>query len=152
MRQTRKIIWIGSVGLALFLALLFLPGIRQANGSQYSRQVEEDLFSLGMERLNGTIAEPFSLKEGDTIDVSVVRISGRLSISIGQENREPIYEGTNPELGSFRVTVPEDGVYLLSVSGKQAEGSISFQINRTSDQPSIHRAGESPSPVDVSYL
>ena len=105
----------------------------------YNRQVDfrqefiENFFSLDMERLNCTIREPFSLKKGDTIDVNMVQISGELSISIGQENQEPIYEGRNPELSSFRVTIPEDGNYSLSVSGKQAERSISFQINTSSD-------------------
>lgn len=116
-----------------FLALGILPRIWPSNDSRYSRKVEEDFFSLGMERLNCTIEEPFSLKEGDSIDVTVVRVSGELSISIGEKDREPIYEGKNPELSSFRVSIPEDGDYLLSVSGKQAEGSISFQIARTSN-------------------
>ena len=42
------------------------------------------------ERLNRTIAEPFPLHKGDTIDVRVVRISGELTISIGEKDREPI--------------------------------------------------------------
>ena len=86
-----------------------------------------------MEQLNCTIKEPFSLKKGDTIDVSVVRFSCELTISIGKENEKSIYEGRNPELSSFRVTIPEDGKYSLSVSGNQAEESISFQINTPSD-------------------
>ena len=86
-----------------------------------------------MEQLNCTIKEPFSLKKGDTIDVNVVQISGELSVSIGKENEKPIYEGRNPELNSFRVTIPEGGDYFLSVSGKQAEGSLSFQINSAPD-------------------
>ncbi len=112
---------------------MILPKILPSEGSRYSRKVEDDFFSLGMVRLNETMQEPFSLRKGDTVDASVVHISGELFISIGQKKREPIYEGRNPELGSFRVTVPEDGEYLISVSGKQAEGSVSFQINRVSD-------------------
>ena len=128
----RNRIILGVCSAALVLLLLTFP---ESAGSRYSRKVEENLFSLDMERLNGTIAEPFSLKAGDTVDVSLVRISGELAIAIGQENREPIYEGTNPELNFFRVTVPEDGVYLFSVSGKHAEGSISFQMGRTAGEP-----------------
>ena len=129
----RKWTFIGlcSAVLVLVLALGILPSIWLSNDSRYSRKVEEDFFSLGMERLNCTIEEPFPLHKGDTIDVSVVRVSGELMISIGEKGLEPIYEGKNPERISFRVTIPEDGDYLLSVYGKQAEGSISFQINRT---------------------
>lgn len=135
MRGNRNIIWICSavLVLAFLLALMILPNIRPSAESKYSRRVEEDLFSLGMEQLNCTIAESFSLGEGDTIDVSIVHISGELLLSIGQENREPVYSGRNPELGSFQVTIPEDGDYLISVSGKHAEGSISFQINRAAN-------------------
>lgn len=135
MRGNRNIIWICSavLVLAFLLALMILPNIRPSAESKYSRKVEEDLFSLGMEQLNCTIAESFSLGEGDTIDVSIVHISGELLLSIRQENREPVYSGRNPELGSFQVTIPEDGDYLISVSGKHAEGSISFQINRAAN-------------------
>ena len=135
MRGNRNIIWIRSavLVLAFLLALMILPNIRPSAESKYSRRVEEDLFSLGMEQLNCTIAESFSLGEGDTIDVSIVHISGELLLSIGQENREPVYSGRNPELGSFQVTIPEDGDYLISVSGKHAEGGISFQISRAAN-------------------
>lgn len=133
MRRRWAILGLCFAALVVFLAKMLLPRLWSSDESRYSRKVEENLFSLGMERLNCTIAESFSLHEGDTIDVSVVRISGELSISIAQKDRKPIYEGKNPELDSFRITVPEDGDYLLSVSGKQAEGSISFQINRTED-------------------
>lgn len=131
MRRKWTIIGICSTALVLFLALGILPRIWPSNDSRYSRKVEEDVFSLGMERLNCTIAEPFPLHKGDAIDVRVTRISGELTISIGEKDREPIYEGKNTELSSFRVTVPEGGDYLLSVSGKQAKGSIFFQIKRT---------------------
>ena len=96
--------------------------------------MEEDFFSPDMERLNCTIEEPCSLKEGDSVDVSIVRVSGELTISIGKKGFEPIYEGRNPELSSFRVTISENGDYYLSVSGKQAEGSISFQIDRSENK------------------
>lgn len=133
MKRNWKIILPCIAALIWILALLLLPGIRYRDESRYSRRVEEDFFSLGMERLNCTIEEPFPLNEGDTIDVSIVRISGELTISIGEKDLEPIYEGRNPQLTFFRVTVPEDGDYLISISGKQAQGSISFQINRAAE-------------------
>lgn len=129
MTQKRNLSWILCAVLVVLLTAMLLPWLLPTQESRYTRRVEEDFFSLGMEPLNCTIAEPFTLQKGDTIDVSVDRISGELEITIGQENREPIYEGRNPQLGSFRVTVPEDGDYLLSVTGKQAQGNISFQIN-----------------------
>lgn len=134
MKRKWTIIGLCAAALVLFLALVFLPRILPSNGSRYSRKVEGDFFSLDMERLNYIIEEPFSLKEGDSVDVSIVRVSGELTISIGKKGFEPIYEGRNPELSSFRVTISENGDYYLSVSGKQAEGSISFQIDRSENK------------------
>lgn len=129
MTQKRNLSWILCAVLVVLLTAMLLPWLLPTQESRYTRRVEEDFFSLGMEPLNCTIAESFCLHEGDTIAVSVDRASGDLAITIGQEDRQPIYEGRNPQLGSFRVTVPEDGGYLLSVTGKQAQGNISFQIN-----------------------
>lgn len=129
MTQKRNLSWILCGVLVVLLTSMLLPRLLPSQESRYTRRVEEDFFSLGMEPLNCTIAEPFCLHAGDTIDVSVDRASGDLAITIGQENREPIYEGRNPQLGTFRVTVPEDGSYLLSVTGKQAQGRVCFQIN-----------------------
>ena len=129
MTQKRNLSWILCAVLVVLLTAMLLPWLLPTQESRYTRRVEEDFFSLGMEPLNCTIVEPFTLQKGNTIDVSVDRVSGELEITIGQEDRQPIYEGRNPQLGSFRVTVPEDGGYLLSVTGKQAQGNISFQIN-----------------------
>ena len=129
MTQKRNLSWILCAVLVVLLTAMLLPWLLPTQESRYTRRVEEDFFSLGMEPLNCTIAELFRLHQGDTIDVSVDRASGDLAITIGQEDRQPIYEGRNPQLGSFRVTIPEDGGYLLSVTGKQAQGNISFQIN-----------------------
>ena len=131
MNRKRTIVGLCAAALVMFPALGFLPRILPSNGSRYRRKVEDDFFSPDMERLNRTIEKPFSLKEGDSVDVGIVRVSGELTISIGKKGFEPIYEGRNPELSSFRVTISEDGDYYLSVSGKQAEGSISFQIDRS---------------------
>lgn len=111
------------------LALIILLGGCSRNSSLYSRNVEEDFFSLDMEELNCIITESYFLRAGDIIRVELTQNAGELSVSIGQENREPIYQGRNPELSSFQVTVPESGEYVFAVSGKHVEGTISFQIN-----------------------
>ena len=130
MRRKCTIVGICTAALVLFLALGILPGVWSLRGSRYSRRVEEDSFSLGMERLNCTLAEAFPLHQGDAIDVCVVRASGELTISIGERDRAPVYAGRNPEPGAFWVTIPRDGDYVLSVSGKRAEGSVSLRIDR----------------------
>lgn len=129
MKRKRSIFWICLAALAFLPVPLILSRFQKSGGSTYERRVEADLFFLEMKPLNDTLKEIYSLHEGDTIDVSVVLVSGELRISIGQENRKLVYEGKNPESGSFQVTVPEDGDYTISVTGNRAEGSISFRIN-----------------------
>lgn len=130
MRKNRRTVWLCAAVAVFFLALMIFSVILSSDGSRYSCRVEEDLFSLDMDSFSGTGAETFYLREGDSIDVSAVRISGELSIVIGQVGRQPVYEGNGRGPDSFRVTIQEDGNYLISVSGRHAEGSISFQIKR----------------------
>lgn len=91
------------------------------------------MFSLGMESTNDTRKETFYLRQGDAIAVSVVYISGELEIAITDSSGNAIYEGNNPELDSFQVNIPKSDEYTISVTGKQAEGSISFQILRNEE-------------------
>lgn len=95
--------------------------------SRFSRQVETDSFFVEFYPLNEELAEAFSLKEGDVIEVCIIRNKGQLEIVIGQQGKEPIYEG-NGDSGSFQVNVPEDGSYTITVSGKRADGSVDFHI------------------------
>ena len=134
MKKKWAIIGICSAALILFLTLGILPKISPSNGSRYSRKVEENFFSLEMEQLNCTVEEPFSLNKGDVIDVSIAHVSGELALFIGDRDRELLYECNNPKLNYFRVTIPKEGEYLLSVSGKQAKGSISFQIDKAENK------------------
>ena len=130
MRKNRRTVWLCAAVPVFFLALMIFSGILSSDGSRYSCRVDEDLFLLDMDSFGSTVAETFYLREGDSIDVSAVRISGELSIVIGQVGRQPIYEGNGRGPDSFRVTIPEDGDYIISVTGKHAEGSISFQISK----------------------
>lgn len=100
----------------------------------YTCLVEEDLFSIGMEKMNGALTENFSLHAGDAIDVSVVRVDGEIGLRIAGMDGVPIYEGRNPMAESFRVGIPEDGDYAITVTGKQAEGSAAFQMVRSGEQ------------------
>lgn len=110
------------------LVLFFSPMLIK-KGSQFSKRVDNDCFSMGFYPLNSSETEVFELQKDNVIDVSLVVVKGSLDIDIGQEGKDPIYEGHCVELDSFQVTVPEDGTYFITVSGQKAEGSISFQIH-----------------------
>lgn len=129
MKHKRNIVLICIAAVLFIFALIISVNEISRDDSVYSRRVEDDLFLLEMESLNCTVEETFHFQKGDTVDVSAINISGELSCFIGRENNTSIYEGRSPMPGSFRVTVPEDGDYIISVSGRNAKGSISFRIS-----------------------
>lgn len=117
---------------ALVMAAVFLPPLKNG-GSTFSRQAEADFFAIEMKPLSSALEESYRLRRGDAIEVSLTRTGGEVSIAIGQKGQTPIYEGRNPALTSFLVTVPEDGDYIITVTGKEARGSITFRILRTTE-------------------
>lgn len=124
----RIMLYVMAAAFAL-MGILVLTGVLGASAPGYDSRVEDDLFSVGMTRLDGEVAETFPLRAGDAIDVSVVHMGGELTLRIAcGENM--IYEGRNPKLGGFRVNIPEDGAYVITVTGRRAEGSISFRMVR----------------------
>ena len=129
MTQKRNLSWILCGVLVVLLTAMLLPRLLPSQESRFSRRVEEDFFRVEMKGLNGTLAEAYSLYAGDTIDVQLVHTAGDITVTIGLEGQRAIYEGRNPQVSCFRVNITEDGSYLLSVTGSQARGSVSFQIN-----------------------
>ena len=109
------------------LGVLVLAGAMGPGESDVTR--EDDLFSLGMSYMSGEQSATFALSEGDAIEVTVVHISGdlRLHIACGED---VIYEGHNPEMGDFRVNILKDGEYTITVTGRRADGSVSFEMLR----------------------
>lgn len=101
--------------------------------SKCTVKAEKDLFSLVMESMNETRAATYSLTEGDAINVSVAPIAGTVDIFVTGSGGSIIYEGHNPEMEIFRVNITQTDTYTISVTGKKAEGSISFRIIRNEE-------------------
>ena len=110
-----------------------LPRVWSNTESRCTVKVEDDLFSIGMESMNESRSESFQLEEGISIAVYVVHLDGELDIYITDSSGMVVYEGHNPEIGSFLVNITEDDRYTMTVEGKQAKGSISFQILRNEE-------------------
>ena len=109
--------------------VLVLTGVLGLGVSNAKVTLEDDLFSLGLSYMSGERSATFDLSAGDVIDVTVVHISGDLTLRITCGEDE-IYEGRNPEMGPFRVNIPEDGAYTITVGGRRADGSVTFRVVR----------------------
>lgn len=117
----------------VLLGVVALCGGLGPGRSEVTVKREDGLFSLGMTMMNEAQSATFALSAGDAIDVSLVRMGGEVSIRIARDGDAPVYEGRNPELGSFRVSIPSDGDYVITVTGQRAEGSVSFRAVRAEE-------------------
>lgn len=113
---------IGFMAVVLILCMCCCSG-----RSEYSSVKNNGSWTVEFHPLNTTLEEEFILNSGDSIVVNSDIISGSIAVKIGKENSTPVYEGNSSELGYFAVTVHEDGVYIISLSGNRAEGDISFR-------------------------
>ncbi len=91
-----------------------------------SKTGDADHFDMDFEMLNETYSHELDMKEGESLDVSVERISGEISIIIQKENEKPVYRGTDMDTCNFQVQVEKVGTYTLSVTGKEAQGHVVF--------------------------
>ena len=127
-RGWRITLYVMAAAFAL-MGILVLTGVRGPGVADTKVTLEDDLFSLGMSYMSGERSATFALSAGDAIDVTVVHISGDLTLRIACGENE-IYEGRDPEMGRFRVNIPADGEYTITVGGRRADGSVTFRVVR----------------------
>ena len=97
--------------------------------SVYSVSESTDGFTIVAKQLNTRVVMEYDLKEGDIVAVSHVYISGEIFISIGEEDKTPVFFGNSyGEMGDFTVGIPEDGRYRIECSGRKMKGLIRFAI------------------------
>ncbi len=129
MKRRPLLLPICAVTALLFIALIvFLFAPKPEKSSIYESVADPSCFSVTAEALNTTVQETYSLHRGDTIIVSYLRTSGTLALRICKDAQAPIYEGTNPDLSTFHVTIPMDGDYTIAISGKDGQGKIACEL------------------------
>ena len=86
-------------------------------------------FTIEAEKLNKEVQREYELKKGDIIEVSHEYENGGIYISVGEENKEPIFFGNSySEIDDFSLKIQEDGCYIIKCSGRNAKGTIRFVI------------------------
>ena len=78
--------------------------------------------------LNCTKTHDIKLEKGTTINVVIKNKYGNLHIFVSNSNGEEIYKGDNPTSGKFSLEVPKTDTYKFSVTGSNANGSVSFKV------------------------
>lgn len=109
------------------LLLCFLAGCSKGefDGSRISNDNE---FIITYLILNGTETHQMGLEKGNTIDVKIESISGKVDLIVTDSEGNELYKGNNADSGSFKLIVPTTDTYIFAVSGDKAKGSVSFKI------------------------
>lgn len=123
-------------GRVLFVIILFVCAFAVSGilklwkpaDSRYSLNTLPDQYSIGAEYLNESIQHEMELKAGDELEVSLQVLKGNIHLIIRPDEKEPVYEGTVSELTHFTLPIHKNGTYTIITTGKEAEGSFSFQI------------------------
>lgn len=108
-------------GYALFLLCLNQPGFTG------SRVKNPDAYLLDIRRMNGTDQHSLALQQGDCLQIHFKTEKGSLTMEITGPDGSEVYSGNGREAREFTVTVPESGLYTITVSARQAKGSISVR-------------------------
>lgn len=114
---------------AVFFAALLLCAAFSACGSgrfDGIADVSESGYFLYFDVLDKCEYAYLSLVEGDSLAVELSCSEGYVSVTVGLDGDEPIYEGSRIENAEFTLNVHNGGDYRVSVIGHGARGSAEF--------------------------
>lgn len=124
-KRRRKPCAVAFIGILLSAMILTACKEPEFDGS---RTGNDSRLIMDYTLFNMTDSQDLVMKAGETIHAELVVKSGTLSVQIQTENGEVVYEDSDIKTsGSFNVAVKENGIYTVTVTGKMAEGSVSFQ-------------------------
>lgn len=92
-----------------------------------SKTGDENHYDISFGILNTTYTHDLVMTQGERIRVHVEKESGTITVKIQKGQETPVYEGNGEVATDFSVTIPEDGTYTVSVTGKKAKGHVTFQ-------------------------
>lgn len=117
-------------GLGLFAASWGLTHwMEYGNYYEGARLGNQSSLVLDYTLFNSTQWQDLTLKAGDVLEGRVVSKEGSVSAYIlADEDGDILFEESDLQTGTFTVEIPEDGIYEVCVTGRQAVGS--FRIKR----------------------
>ncbi len=112
--------------LLLTVFLLFAATACAKDVYKGVRKAEESRFYLNYSMFTGTDSHTLELKQGDVLKADLVAADGTLKVVVQKEGSAPVFEQEEVSTGYEEITIPEDGAYQITVTGKRAMGSVSF--------------------------
>ena len=118
-----------AAGLSVFLLVRGSQGSGAFRGSFVKNS---DSYLLNAERMTGTDTHTLALQKGDVLQIHFALEKGSLKLTITAPDSTELYAGNGTEAEDFTVNIPADGVYIISVDGRQAAGTL--HIQRTAEK------------------
>jgi hypothetical protein len=91
-----------------------------------NEQANYDRWTVEYSTLNTTKTHEMELKAGTEMDVVLSNQTGALDVLVTDGEGNPLYKGNNMGAEIFSITIPADGNYHFSITGVEAQGSVSF--------------------------
>lgn len=115
--------------LLVILFLCVLCACTESKNSTFngSKTGDSNHYDISFDILNTTYTHELSMKTGESILVHIEKKSGDIKVEIFDSQNVSIYEGNGEVLSDFSVGIAEDGIYTVSVTGKEAKGHASFE-------------------------
>ena len=114
-----------SLLVAVFIVLTTIAACGKADfvGNEMANY---DRWTVEYSTLNTTKIHEMELKAGTEMDVVLSNQAGELDLLVTDGQGNIIYEGNNVGAEIFSITIPADGNYHFSITGVEAQGSVSF--------------------------
>lgn len=114
-----------SLLVAVFIVLTTIAACAKADfvGNE---QANYDRWTVEYSTLNTTKIHEMMLKAGTEMDAVFSNQAGELDVLVTDGQGNVIYEGNNVGAEIFSISIPADGNYHFSITGVEAQGSVSF--------------------------
>lgn len=114
----------GKKALSVIVFVVILLSGCSASKFNGSRTGNERQLIMDYSILNTTDFQMLKLEAGDIVNFEINSESGKINIVFQKEGEKPVYEGNNIPTSSFKVNINDSGEYKVSVTGKNAKGSV----------------------------
>lgn len=114
------------------LCIILLFFVTACNKPEFNgnRTGDDSRFIMDYTMMNKTETHELKLEQGDSVNVSIESQSGRLDILFTDSSGNEIYKGDNAASGSYVLEIIKSDIYIITVTGKNAKGSVSFIANK----------------------
>lgn len=128
-KRTKTVIQICVLIVALGIgSICFLGSCDRDRVFDGSRVGNPDGYWLDFSYMDKSDSQTMYLESGDILKVTYEIEDGRIDVTIGISDQEPIYRGNNVQTGNFELHIREAGEYAISVNASEASGRLSFEL------------------------